>query len=108
MSRTTIEIGMRTDRIDEVLSIITSTLSPEGYEEKIVDGEHVWCRGDGVLMLMQCFNVIFTGNGLIVEAWTRDAVAGESSLDGFVGKIPKKKMRSLLGRIQNQIVNSGL
>lgn len=107
MSRTTIEIEIRTDRIDEILSIITNTLSPEGYQEKLVDGEHVWCLGDGVFEMMKCFNVIFTGKGLIVEAWTRE-LAGESSLDGFVGKIPKKKMRSLLGRIQNQIVNSGL
>ena len=42
MSRTTIEVSMKTNNVDEVLHIITTKMESAGYQQKIVDGETVW------------------------------------------------------------------
>lgn len=106
MARTTIEVPMQTHQVDLVLRIMEKALQPEGYVQKVVDGETVWTKGDGVFILSQCFTAIFTENSVILQGWTRDALLGESGLDGeFIGRVPKKKMKMLLGKIRAVIIH---
>lgn len=103
-----VEIKMNTNRIDDVLAIVTRVLESEGYQEKIVDGDCVWSKGDGVMMKMQCFSTAFTEKGILLQAWLKDAITGESSLEGFVAIIPKKKMKAIIEKIRNKILNNNL
>lgn len=99
MSRTTVEISMKTNQVDAVLHIIASKLEPCGYHQKLVDGETVWSKGDGVMIAMQCVGATFTENSVLIQGWMRDAITGESNLEGFVGMFPKKKLRGLINEI---------
>lgn len=108
MKRTTIEVPMKTNNVDEVLRIMEMILGPSGYKQKIVDGETVWAKGDGVMMKMQCFGASFTGTSVLLQGWLKDAVTGESALEGFVGALPKKKMKGLLSQIQSTIMMRNL
>ncbi|MDE7424356.1 MAG: hypothetical protein K2N51_11840 [Lachnospiraceae bacterium] len=108
MSRTTIEVPMKTNNVDAVLDIIVTTLKPSGYEQKIVDGETIWTKGDGVMMKMQCVGITFTENSVLIQGWMKDAITGESSLEGFVAALPKKKLKGLINKIQTTIVSRNL
>ncbi|MBQ6569955.1 MAG: hypothetical protein IJL87_06840 [Clostridia bacterium] len=108
MSRTTIEIPMKTNNVDEVLNIIAMKMGSAGYKQKIVDGETVWAKGDGVILKMQCVGAVFTGKSVVIQGWMKDAVTGESSLDGFVAMLPKKKMKKQIDDICNQIISRNL
>lgn len=108
MSRTTIEVPMKTNNIDEVLHILETKLESVGYKQKIVDGETVWARGDGVIMKMQCVGAVFTGKSVLIQGWLKDALTGESNLEGFVGRLPKKKLKGLMDEIGTTITLKGL
>ena len=99
MSRTTVEVSLKTNNIDEVLRIIASKMEPAGYKQKIVDGETVWAKGDGVMIKMHCVGAVFTGKSVLIQGWMKDAITGESNLEGFVAMIPKKKMKGLIDEI---------
>lgn len=99
MSRTSVEVSLKTNSIDEILHIITSKLEPAGYKQKIVDGETVWVKGDGVIIKMHCIGAVFTGKSVLIQGWMKDALTGESNLDGFVSMLPKKKMKNLINEI---------
>lgn len=73
------------------------------YENKMIKGENVWAKGDGVIMLRQCFAISFSENSVLLQAWVSDAIAGESDLTGFMGKVPKKKMKGILSEIESRI-----
>jgi len=100
MSRTIVEIPVKTQKVDEILENINSILAREEYELKMVDNEKVWAKGDGVIVLLQCFNVIFGEHSVIIQAWVKDALMGESNCEGFLAKMPKKKMKKLIEEIQ--------
>ncbi|MCD7777864.1 MAG: hypothetical protein LUH47_05100 [Clostridiales bacterium] len=104
MSRTTIEVPMKTNNVNSVLEIISADLSPEKYSRKIVDGESVWAKGDAVIIKMQCFSAAFTGSSVLIQAWLKDALTGESDLNGFFGWIPKKRMKKHLENIKTEIL----
>lgn len=104
MSRTTIEVPMKTNKVDVVLGIISATLIGENYKQKIVDGETVWAKGDAFLG-MQCFGATFTDHSVVIQAWMREALVGEYDLEGFVAMFPKKKMKRLLDRIRLSILS---
>lgn len=108
MSRTIVEVSMKTSNIDEVLHIIKSKLEPKGYKQKIVDGEDVWTKGDGVITIMQCVGVVFTGKSVLIQGWMKDAITGESNLEGFVGMLPKKKLKSLINEIRTEVMSENL
>lgn len=108
MSRTTIEIPMKTNNVDEVLQIIAMKMESVGYQQKIVDGETVWSKGDGVMMKMQCVGAIFTGKSVVIQGWMKDAITGESNLEGFVAMLPKKKLKKLIDEIVNTIITRNL
>ncbi len=102
MARTIIEIALKCD-IDSTLDVIEKILLKYKYQNKIVKGENVWTKGDGVITVMQCFSYTFTENGLILQGWTRDALLGESALEGFMGMAIKKKMKSIMKEIEHSI-----
>lgn len=99
MSRTTVEVSLKTNNIDGVLHIIASKLEHAGYKQKIVDGETVWVKGDGVIVSMQCVGAVFTGKSVLIQGWMKDAITGEANLEGFVGMMPKKKLKGLIDEI---------
>src|SRR5574344_84796 len=103
MSRTTVEIQMRTDNINAVYNIIANKLYLNGYKEGVIKGENVWSKGDGVVIKMQCFNINFIPGKVILQAWMKDALTGESSLKGFVAIVLKKNMKKLIESIENEI-----
>lgn len=108
MSRTTIEIPMKTNNVDEVLHIVAMKMESAGYQQKIVDGETVWSKGDGVMMKMQCVGAVFTGKSVVIQGWMKDAITGESDLEGFVAMLPKKKLKKLIDEICNTITSKNL
>lgn len=105
MSRTTIEIPMKTNNVDEILRIIAMKMGTAGYQQKIVDGETVWVKGDGVIMKMQCVGAVFTENSVVIQGWMKDAITGESNLEGFVAMLPKKKLKRLIDEICDEITS---
>lgn len=108
MSRTMIEVPMKTNNVDEVLNVIAEIMEPAGYEKKIIDGETAWVKGDGVMILMRCVNAVFTGNSVVIQGWSRDAFLGEADLEGFIGKVPKKKVKALMEKAQSRIIAKNL
>lgn len=108
MGRTTIEIPMKTNNVDEVLQIVATKMESAGYQPKIVDGETVWSKGDGVVMKMQCVGAVFTGKSVVIQGWMKDAITGESDLEGFVAMLPKKKLKKLIDGIYDTIISKNL
>ncbi len=108
MSRTTIEVPMKTNSIDEVLRIVKTRLELDGFQEKIVDGDTLWVKGDGVIAKMQCVSTVFTVKSVVIQAWMKDAMTGESDLEGFVAMLPKKKLKKALEEISNAIYRENL
>lgn len=104
MSRTSVTIDMKNKDTDKALYIINQLMQQNGYSAKIVKGEDVWAKGDGVLQVMQCFAAVFSDNALILQAWIKDAIAGEADINpSFIAGLPKKKMRKILEEIQNKL-----
>lgn len=102
--KTTIEVTLNTNNIDEVLDIFSQTLEPSGFHKKLVDGAEVWAKGDGVVAALQCFGAVFTGRSVIIQGWIKDMITGESNLEGFINMMPKKKMKNLMHQIADEIV----
>jgi hypothetical protein len=103
MSRTSIEVAFNGKSVDDILKIFESEMIKNKYENQIIKGENVWAKGDGVLLLRQCFSVSFTESTVILQGWTGDALLGESELKGFMGSAVKKKMRAIMDSIVNKI-----
>lgn len=103
MARTTKEVAMNGKSVEEIIHIIDAILKEEKYSEKIIDGEKVWSKGDGVIAKIQCFSVSFKESSFTLQAWMKDAITGESNLEGFVAIIPKKKMKALIEKIEKAI-----
>lgn len=108
MSRTVIEVPMKTNNVNGVLQIVGTKLESAGFSKKIVDGENIWAKGDGVLMKMQCVGVVFTGSSVLIQAWMKDAVTGESDLNGFVAIFPKMKLKKIINEIHMTIMSRNL
>ncbi|MDO5293833.1 MAG: hypothetical protein Q4F05_13935 [bacterium] len=108
MSRTMIEIPMHTNDVNSVLNVIHTILSAKGYVNKLVDGENVWVKGDAVVSSMKCFGAIFTGHSVVVQAWMKNAVTGESDLSGFIGVLPRKRMKHVLDNIGETLTSMNL
>ncbi len=104
MSRTTIEVEMKTKQVDDVLQVIASKVEPLGFKKKILDGETVWSKGDGVILQMQCFGAVFTDHSVLLQGWMKDALMGEKDLEGgFMARLPKKQMKRVLDDISSTI-----
>lgn len=108
MSRTTVEVSLRAGNVDGVLETIAGVLEPNKYRRNIVDGEEVWSKGDGVLTVMQCVSATFTGSSVVIQGWIKDAMTGESALEGFVAGLPKKKLKKQIESICDTIRAKGL
>ncbi|MCD8048595.1 MAG: hypothetical protein LUG52_03160 [Clostridia bacterium] len=85
--------------IRDVVTLIDMRLSEENFEEKLVDGEDVWMKGDGVFAAMTCVAVTFKENTAIIQGWLKSSRLGEMSLDGVGGG----KMRNILEGIRSDI-----
>lgn len=103
MARTSIEIFMGNNKIDDITAIVSEIVKQNGYSEKLVNNEQVWAKGDGVLVKMQCFSLSFKANSFVLEGWMKDALTGESDLTGFVAMLPKKKMLNIMDQIKNAV-----
>lgn len=109
MSRTTIEIPMKTNDVEGVLGVISGALSKLEMKEKVIDGETAWAKGDGVFTIMMCVSATFTSDGVILQGWARDVLFGESALDnGFLGGLPKKQLKKHIEAIRDTIIVKGL
>ena len=104
MSRTIINIPVtRAYNPNAVYKVFADILLANGYEQKIIKGEQCWSKGDGVILKQQNFAIIFSNNQITLQGWMGDALTGESSLNGFVAIIPKKKMKKILEQIRANI-----
>lgn len=103
MNRTSVEVYMGTNNFDDVLRVVASKLEPEGYRKVLLDGEVAWVKGDGVIIKLQCIAVIFTGKSAVIQAWVRDALLGESNMDGYVAYFQKKRMKELIQKLSTAI-----
>ncbi len=104
MSRSIFKIPMNRKSVEEVLCIIEEILQPAGYSEKIVDGESIWVKGDGVVIKMQCLTAVFTDDTVFIQGWTKDALLGEAALDKMRVQFPKKNLKALIDDIQYAIL----
>ncbi|MCC8160612.1 MAG: hypothetical protein LIO53_04745 [Oscillospiraceae bacterium] len=95
MARTTIEIPIQDKNVDDMIAAIETVMGKYKFAAKVLNGENVWVKGDGVIAVMQCFGVGFTDNSLLMQGWLRDAIAGEKTLEGSIPLI-KGKMRKIL------------
>lgn len=97
MSRTIsgdIKLGIRS--VDEVYRTFSMIMTQNGYENKLVNGENVWSKGDGIIEPRQCFSIIFSENSVVIQGWLQTP-GGERDLysGGILGIIPKKEMRGV-------------
>ncbi len=65
---------MKTNKVDDILAIITNILKLKGYKEKMVDGQSIWSKGNGVIKKIQCFDVTFNERTVIIQAWLKDVI----------------------------------
>lgn len=108
MKRSVYEMPLRTNNTNEVLWIIENKMSAAGFAKKMINGEIVWSKGDGVIMQTQCIGIYFTNGSIMFQGWTIDFILGEADLDGYVGCVIKKKMKRLIQDIMNEIAARGL
>lgn len=104
MPRTSVRI-VSNGQIDTqaVLNAWRGVIERAGYQEKLVKGEPCWSKGDGVMMQLRNFAIAFGEGEVLLQAWTGDALLGESDLTGIVGMLPKKKMKALLSEAETAI-----
>ena len=104
MARTSKIIYIQNMDVNMVLDVVNQILTGNGYMEKMVGNEHVWAKGDGVIIKMQCFGVTFREDGVILQGWLKDAITGESDLTCFVASQMKKKMLQIMKEIEMVLV----
>lgn len=104
MARTIQKIPMNQKSVEEIYQIISTILYRYGYQNKIVKGENVWAKGDGIVIKMCCFSFVFSDDSMFIQAWLHDALLGESDLEGFVAKLAKRKMYKIIEEIREEIV----
>ena len=102
MSRTTLDVTTKA-KPNDIINYISKIMCSNGFSEKTINNEQVWCKGDGVIIPLQCFSISFGQNTVNIQAWTKDAFLGESELSGFMSGLPKKKMREILYRMSSDI-----
>lgn len=109
MSRTTVEIPINTDYIDDVLYVIDDILKKNKYSEKLLDGEVVWLKGDGVKQALQCFTVAFTGHSVQIQGWITGMWSQETKIDGggIWGYFPRKTMLPIMEKLYSTIASQG-
>ena len=99
MSRTVVKI--KSNDIKKDNEIILEQLAREDYELKEKNGEQFYQNGVGLIVAPKFIKYYIEGDIITLEAWVRNfAFGGESSLDGFVGSLPKKQVKDLLNIIQ--------
>lgn len=103
MSRTTFKVSMKTKSVDEVLQIIERTLKPVGYNEKNIDGEYVWAKGDGVFEKMQCLTTVFSENSVFIQGWTKSPFLGEVALEKNRADYSREGLDALIDYIRSSI-----
>ncbi len=103
MSRTTVYAKMSILSVDEAISVFDAMMTTNGYRHVIYKGEDLWSAGDAVFSGLRCFSYMFDDKNMIIQGWIADALGNESNLDGFVGMIPKKKMKQILQAIVERI-----
>ena len=96
MSRSRFKINYSDNSVDEIQKTFEHYMNLNGYKEKLLKNERVWLKGDGVITLMQCFRISYGDKAFTIEAWTKDALFGESELEGFSGWLIKSKMKDLI------------
>ena len=101
--RTTIEISMNQKSVDEVIQIVDTVMKANNFQKKLLEGEEVWLKGDGVITFMQCLGICFKENSVLLQGWVKDVIMGESELKGFAGSLPKKKLRKIMDEIANKV-----
>lgn len=107
MSRTTIEVPMKTNCVDEVLSVMGNILEPAGYRRTNVNGQAAWTKGDGILTMEQYIGAAFTENSVLLQGWIKKMIMGECTLDE-AGIVMKKKPKGLMDTIRSSILSRGL
>lgn len=102
MSRTVIKV--KSKNIDKDIATIEKQLALNHYQQKDNNGEIIYQNGSGALVAPKFIKYTVNGDTIIFEAWVNNfTVAGESSIDGFVGAYPKGQIRKVLIAIQNQL-----
>ena len=74
MSRTSVTIPLGRKSVDDVLNIFTQAMTANKYANKIINGEDVWSKGDGVLAFRQCFALSFSDQSVLLQGWVTDAM----------------------------------
>ncbi len=92
-----------TRSVDETVRIVENILTRHKYKNKLFKGENIWSKGDGVIIVMSCFAFSFSEDEIIIQAWIRDAVTGESDLEGFKAIAVKRKAKAILNEIENSL-----
>ena len=108
MARTMGTIPLYALTPEEIFAIMDNVLVPLGYTRQMYDAEVIWGKYDGVLVMKQCFSVLVYPNQVLLQAWMKDALIGETELNGFAGALPKSKMKKYMNIISNTIQTNDL
>lgn len=75
-----------------------------GYSQASIKGQECWVKGDGIIAARRAFSIGQAQDGVIVEAWTTDAIMGDDNIDGgFMGVVQLREARALLAKLTCQI-----
>lgn len=103
MSRTTVRIPIIGRDINKIMDTINDQTRAAGYQKKVIDGELVWAKGDGVFEAVGSIGAFFTEDAVIVQGWIKDAIAGELALNGFLASRSKEQVKALMDLICSRI-----
>ena len=109
MARTVVKVPYQGD-FNNIKLLIEQTISSDGFELKDYNGEKVWKKGVGALTAMKYLKFAYTENEIEMSAWIQvglGSVGGsEKNLDGFVGALPKKQLKTTLDKLTELIRQS--
>ncbi len=78
---------------------IRKFLESKKYRYKVVDGETLFQKGDGVWVAPSFVKITYAGGFVRVEAWI-NAMGAEMDLEGFVGSASKKPLKKIVGEVE--------
>lgn len=94
---------------NDVIRTVTDYMAKEGFRKISQNGEEVWKKGFGLLLGPQFLKIEPLDKKIHIEGWIKFAIlpgvyVGEMGTEGFIGVIPKRKLKTRVEQIEKMLV----
>ena len=86
---------------------VKAYLESKKFSYKVVDGESVFQKGDGIWVAPSFVKVTYAGGMIRLEAWI-NGMGAEMDLEGFVGYASKKPMKKIVQEVESILKTPGV